>query len=263
MKSKIKFISQKRLKIHEFETTFRYLNKSEQEWGRKSEILSEIQADAIKNFIKSLAPLFLGYLVLTSLKIDNEIALTISNFKVSVPIAYYLFGLSFLYMITMIFFNHLSVAFSLKASMATKIMLSGFSSTVYDLLKKKDDVALGLPIVMNPFIKEVLPIMAIMTYILLLAYSALLLPLGAFGYLLMIELINLLLTSNASFLETVLVLICIGITAYSALFVILFHLPLPMRKNKAGVRWSFLYPTMPIHSSDKEKFERWSKDSSK
>ncbi|MFV2053586.1 hypothetical protein [Aliiroseovarius sp. YM-037] len=251
-------ISIKRLKIHELEATLRYLHKDDQVWTRKSAIYGEIQDKAIKSFVVFLGKIVIAYLIATSLRNGNELALKVSNFEASVPAAFFLFAVSLLLLISAMAFNHLSAAMTLKNSLATKIKLIGFSVNAYDLLQNRSDNALGVPVVINPFFREALPISSMLAHLLLIAMFTILVPIVAFGYYVFDELVMLGMNSQISAPERISAFAGAAITILSAMYVVLFHLPLPVIKNTKGIRWGFLY-SLPPHPSDQEKFSRWSR----
>ena len=253
---KIKFVSIKRLKIHEFNTTLRRMNKEEQTWLRKSAICSEIQEKAIKSFIGHLGQILIAYLIATSLRDANQISIKVSNFEASVPAAYFLFATSFLLLILSISFNHLSTAVSMKSALAGKMLLNGFSASTFDMLQNRSENALGIPTYMNSFVKEVLPISSVLGSLLLVAIVAMLVPILAFGYFLLAELYALALSHSISIPERVSAVAGVTITITAGLYVLFFHLPLPIKKNPFSIRWGFLY-YLPPHPSDDEKFDRW------
>ena len=83
-----------------------------------------------------------------------------------------------------------------------------------------------------------------------------LIPIIAFGFYVFAELIALAWGSQISILEQTSAIGGVAITVSSGLYVILFHIPLPVKKNAQGIRWGFLYRLSP-HPSDREKFDRW------
>ncbi len=253
---KAKCISIKKLKTHEFHTTLRKLGAEQQTWVRKTEICSEIQDRAIKSILKPLSNLLLAYLIATSLRVNDLIAVKVSTFEASVPAAYFLFATSFVLLITSIAFNHLSVAMTLKSSLAGKMLLNGFSATTYDVLQNRSENGLGLTVYTNSFFKEYLPISSWLSLVILFGIFVILVPIAAFGYYVFTELFSFVWSAESSIPERVSAGAGAMMTVSAGLNVLIFHLPLPMKKNTYAIRWGFLYRLAP-HQSDDQKFSRW------
>ncbi|WP_293573439.1 hypothetical protein [Phaeobacter sp.] len=237
-----KWISIKKLKAHEFHTTLRRLHKKENTWARRFEILSELETNAIQHFIKLCSQILLSYLVLTSLREGNFLKVSVQNFEASVPAAYFLATSSFLYLMSAVSFCHLSVAVSLKANECGKMLLPGFSTSIFGLLRgKKDDISLGLTMYSNSFLREKLPTSSFLSFAMLLGIFAMLIPVGAFGYLLLTQQIEIMLDATVPIVERIAVLAGSALAALSFAYVFLFHLPLPTKKHVNGIRWNFLY----------------------
>lgn len=116
----IKFISIRRLKIHETDATLRNLHPNEQQWTSKSEIFGEIERKAIKSFITLVGQLLAAYLIVSSLRDGNQISIRYQDIEASVPAAYFFLFISYLLFALSISFNHLSTAAILKANLAAK-----------------------------------------------------------------------------------------------------------------------------------------------
>ena len=255
--AKPKCISLKALKLHEFWTTLRYMNKDGQSWVAKTELCNEIQEKAIKSFLKAAGQLLIAYLAATSLRNGDNISLTIADFEAAVPAAYFLFVSSSILFATALAFNHLSTAITLKSSLAGKITLSGFSANAYDVIHLRSENALGLPVFTNNFIKERLPISGAMSAVFLMMVFVLLMPIGASGYYVFAELLQLGQNAQIPLVERATAIAGVVATVIAGLSVLLFHVPLPVKKDTGSIRWLFLY-RLPPHPSDQEKFRRWS-----
>jgi hypothetical protein len=144
-------------------------------------------------------------------------------------------------------------AMSLKAREAGKIVLPGFSSSIYGLLRgKKDDLSLGLPIYINFFIKERIPISNFLGFTLLAGIFAMLIPLVSLGVFLFREQYSLL-YANVLFVEKISVFFGCLLVSFSALYVAFFHLPMPTKKNFSQIRFNFLFHlTQKMHPRSKD-----------
>lgn len=233
------FISIRRLKIHEFNRTFRYFDKPGN-WFDKFMKLSQLQDNAIKSFLKLVSPLIVMYLILTSLNSDGQVGVSIQGYSAKIPTAFLAVLASLNYLVAGLSFAHLSAIFSLRARQSGKILLPGFSSNVFGLLSGHDENALGIPLADNTFLKELIPVSRGLTYIILIALLAVIMPYFAFGYFLVGIQWELVETHGISLFEKTTAVIGVGLTLSSITHVVLFHTPLPMRKNVYSIRWGFL-----------------------
>lgn len=253
------WISIRKLKKHEFHTTIRKLSPDENTWPNRFKILGNIEADAIKAFLRSLSAILISYLMLTSLRSGNSLTLRVSNFEASVPASYFLAASSFLFLITAVLFCHLLVAMTLKADESKKILLSGFSAATFDLIAgKKEDVSLGMPIFTNLFLRQLIPISGLLAIAYLVCMILALMPIGAFGYFLVIEQLILLNEGSIFLSEAISLWGGVALTCFSFCYLFLFNVPLPTRKNASYIRRNFLYriSTQSPHPQQ----ERWIED---
>ncbi|TCO68304.1 hypothetical protein [Rhodovulum euryhalinum] len=253
-----KWISIKKLKAHEFNTTLRKLHRGENTWARRFEILSALEENATQHFIKICGQILFAYLIVTSLRTENLLQIKIQDFEASVPVAFFLMVSSYIFLLASISFCHLSVAMSLKIGEVGRFLLPGFSTNVYSLLKgKKDDISLGLSEYQNPFISERLPVSRILSMAILLCILGSLIPLGAFGFFILQQQTILLLSDNINAVERTSAAFWCLLTSLSFVYVTVFHTPLPVKKNKRQIRWNFLwYLPNGVHP----RIDSWLKD---
>ena len=252
------YLSLKKLKCHEFHTTLRRMGYQPQDWAGRYELLNAIESDAIKNLVRYLSALAISYSILTSLRDDNSLSLKVVSYEVAVPAAYFLTAISFLFFLSALAFCHTSVAMSLKSRESGKLLLSGFSASIYSLIKKpENDLSLGIPLFSNYFIKEVIPVSSIIAGSILVGIFSLLLPFLAFLAFVCREEAILLLSPDASLLERIAVGAGIVLSILSILCVFLFHLPLPTHKNVQQIRWNFLSYLYPASTHPESR--RWLK----
>ena len=239
---KNKCISIKRLKEHEFHTTLRKLDKKENNWPRRFEILAALESNAIKNFLKFCLNILIAYLMLTSLRSENLLTVRIQSFEASVPASYFMAAASFLILLGTISFCHLTVVMSLKIRESARMLLPGFSTSVYELLLgDQDSVALGITEYKNYFFKEIIPFSTTLSIGVLIGIFTTLVPIAAFGYLLLVEQIGLLVSGDVLLVEMIALCLGIFLVAFSALYVLVFHIPMPTKKNTRQIRWNFLW----------------------
>lgn len=250
-------VSIKKLKCHEFHTTIRKLHRDNNTWIGRFEILSGIETRATKQFIQMFAQNVVAYLILTSLRTGNILQIKVFSFEASIPAPYFMAASSFLLLFTAISLCHLSAAMSLKAAESGKLLLPGFSESIYNLIvRKEDDLSLGLTMFSSYFIKEAIPISSFLAFGILVGIFSMVLPLCAFGYYLFSQQFDIALNSDILLIERVTSFSGIVLCIFCMLYVLLFHIPLPCKKNAKSIRWNFLY-LLPLDGSHPQ-VDRWS-----
>ena len=238
---KIRWVSIRRLKIHEYYSTSRIVFKGVDSWPRRYEAFADLESRAIKQFVKVVSQILLAYLIVTTLRNGNNIILKMDFFEASVPAAFFFATCSLLFLFATMIFCQLSAAMSLKIREGAKIVVPGFSSSMYGMMiGKSDDLALGVPVVNNYFLKFVFPLGTIFGYVMLLGLAVSLLPLIAFGGFIAFEQYNFFLDFRLPVLERTAAGAGATIVAASFSYLCMYHLPLPTRKNLHLLRWGFL-----------------------
>jgi hypothetical protein len=237
------WISIRKLKQHEFHTTLRKLGNDENTWRNRFSVLEQIEAKAIKVFVRNLGLLVLAHLILTSLRDGATLSINVQNFTAQVPVSYFLAIVSFQMLLVAVSFCHLTVATSLRVKEAGKILLSGFSASTFGLLtqRKTEDMTLGTTLYANYFFKEIFPVSIILAMAFLLGLAVALLPTIAFGISIFTQQLTLLLHTDILLLERISIVCGIFLLTLSSFYVVLFQIPLPMKKSKSSIRWNFLW----------------------
>ena len=235
-------ISIKNLKCHEFHTTIRKLHRDNNTWSGRFEVLSGIETQATKQFIQMFAQNVVAYLILTSLRAGNMLEIKVISFEASIPASYFMAASSFLLLLTAISLCHLSVAMSLKARESGKLLLPGFSASIFSLIVRKENgLSLGITMFSNYFVKEVIPISSFLASGILLGLFSMVLPLFAFGYYLFNHQLDIIFSNDILMIERVASCSGLALCILSLLYAVLFHLPLPCKKDTKSIRWNFLY----------------------
>ena len=245
------------MKAHELRATYRYLHKDQQNWVAKSEVYARIANDAQNGFIKAFGQVILFYLVGNSLRVEDKIALRILEFEVSVSATYFFCTASLTLFAFSLALNHLSTAFSLRISLAGKIRLPGFSTNAWEFLHNRSEYSLGLPTFSNLFLSEKLPTSSLLSQLFTIAILVFVFLICGIGYRMGAEQLDLLMNVELSIFERTASFLGFFFVFASALNTLLFHMPMPMKKEKDSIRWLYLY-YLPPHPKDEEKFERWS-----
>lgn len=238
---KTKWISIRRLKEHEFETTFRRLHPNNKEvWMQKLELLCEQENRANGQLTKILGQLLIAYLILTSLRTGHDVSITVFQITASVPVAYFLPIVSFLFIVAVIAFNHFTVAMSLRIRHGNRVILPGFSTEVLRQIKGHSDGAFGIPVFLNSFVKEKIPFSSFFGYALVGIILALLIPFLMFGMSILHEQWLIALDSSYKPMERASCAFGAVAISFSFFYAAIFNIPLPTRKNLSAIRWGFL-----------------------
>ncbi|MGH1416880.1 MAG: hypothetical protein ACRBB0_25575 [Pelagimonas sp.] len=250
------FISLKRLKTHEVHTTIRLLNNSGFSWTETSKIFSDIQSGAFKSFGVFAGQLLLAYIVGSSLRRGNSVGVSFQGIEAAVPTSFFFATSSFFFLITCLAINHLSVALTLKSSLASRMLLHGFSINAYDAIDDKSGVTLGIPILSNSSFRESLPIGRFLSILVLICTLVMLIPVFAIGCYFLLEQLHLFEDRALSLFERLsagagVLIVLTGFACF-----LFFHIPIPFKKDTRYIRWNFLYKLEP-HPSDELKFKRW------
>ncbi len=232
-------VSLRRLKAHEFNKTIRYIHKSGN-WAELYQKLSELQGQATANLLKTIGPLIISYLILVSLNADGKVSISIQGISASIPTAYFSISVSFIFFLSTLALAHLSTVFFLRSRASGKILLPGFSTSIFGLLSGYDENALSVPILNNWFLKELIPVYKVLTIFFVIALFGILVPYFAFAFYLITTQVELVQMSSTTIYEKTSGIFGIGLVSLSLAYFILFHLPLPMVKNKRQIRWNFL-----------------------
>jgi len=241
LNKKIRWISLRSLKAHEFNTTFRKLGPEENSWLNKYEILSKHQNKAIEDFIKASARVLIAYFIISSLKQGDHISIDIFDVSVSAPAAYFLSATSFVFLMTTLSFNHLSTAMHLRIRQVNRVLLSGFSGNIFGMIRGHDQNSLGIPSVSNSFLSEMFPLTGIMGFLFLLLVLSFLVPIGAVGVYFASLQFDLIFSEGLPFVERIASALGLATITFSLVYILFFHTPMPYRKNVFSIRWFVLH----------------------
>lgn len=258
-----KFLSIRQLKCHEFHSTFRYIRLEGQSWSDIYLRLGELQADAIARFVKSLSPLFITYMLLSSLGEGRLVSLTVQTFTASIPAAYVAaLGGVFLF-VSLQYLQVTIMIISIRSNESVRVRLRRFSAHKYGFFHGQDEMALSTPLFLNSFLSERLPTSSVLSAISSFVYGMTLLPILAFSVYLADWLFQLAFLIESNLFERVSAFLGLGAVFATLVYVFLFNLPMPMRKNSFSIRWGFLvhlYPRGPhpvigrwLKEEDKDK----------
>lgn len=240
MKTRSYCISIRRLKIHEFHSTLRYIQGSGKTWSEIYFRLGELQNEFIARLLKPLSGLFLLYILLETLGNEHEVSLTISGITASIPTHFVSLTASLLLLVAVQHIQTLVMLILIRAKETTKMKLRGFKAGSFGFYHSHDEMELVGPYISPLFFKEKLPTSNILLFFILGAYSTLLLPLLALWiYLFRLQFFSLM-EGSENFLTGIVSFSGLFILVGIAAFIVLFNIPLPMQKNRFSIRFGFL-----------------------
>jgi len=227
------WISQQKLKLHEFNSTLRILTGGEPNWFEKFKKIGELEKSAYTEASKYASALFVNYLLLNALNGNGKISVSFQSVSASVPTAYFSAATSLLYFVLTLSLIHLFATIVLRLDMAAKISTHGFSPNIVAFLNGRDENALSITHDSERYFTEVLPTRYLMNLAILLACALLLIPYFAFGYYLIVIQIDLLTSMSLSLMEKCSACAAAAMTALALCYLVIFHIPLPYKKTSS------------------------------
>lgn len=253
-----KWVSIRRLKVHEFHRTIRYLRRAGKSWHDIFLRLGEMQEEATHRFLRALSSVLITYLLIQSLGNGNLVSFTFSSVTASVPVAYVAAAGAISLFLAFQQLQSVMMIIGIRGSESARPRLPGFSSNMYGLFHGQDELALSVPVLVNSFMKERIPNSSVLSILSLIVYFSILLPLIAFSMFLVSWQMHVINSGTAPRMEIAAAALGIFIVVQSYLYVIVFNLPFPMKKNVFGIRWGFLSTLHPIGRHPQMK--RWLED---
>ena len=240
------WVSIRRLKTHEFRSTLRHIKKTGLTWHDIYIKLGQLENEAISRTLKQMTGLVIAYLLLVSLSDASTVSMTFQGITASIPTVFLTVTAS-----VTLFFVHqgLQVVFmvmTLRNSEGLRLRLHGFSMGAYGFFNGQNDAALSTPVLLNGFVRERIPVSGFLAFLTVCVSATLLLPLLAmWAYLLSLQLEILQSTDILAFYR-----ICAALGIFvliaSILTLLLFNVPLPMKKSSYMIRWGFLSTLYPV-----------------
>jgi hypothetical protein len=252
------------LKLHEFHCTLRHIKATGENWHSIYSRLGELISIATGKTIKSASSLIPCYLLLSTFGDLHTVSITFQNITASIPTSYVAAIASIFLFLTVLHFQTAFMLVIFRVKEARRLKLYRFSANAYGFFHGQDEMALATPIFVSSFIREKFPIAGFLSNLMLMAFLIGLLPVVAFwGYLVILQ-VDILISGAVEMFSRVVALTGLFVLLVSALFVLLFNIPLPVKKNKFGIRWGFLtrlyavaeHPLVEIWLADDETNSR-------
>lgn len=250
-----KWISIRRLKIHEFHRTVGYVRATGKSWQDIFLRLGEMQEEATNRFLKTLSSLFVTYLLINSLGSGNLISITVSTVTASVPVSYVAAVGAISFFLACQQLQTVMMIIGIRSSESARPKLPGFSANMYGFFNGQDELALSVPVLVNTYLKERIPVSSFLSISSLIVYASLLLPLMAFSAFLISWQVHVIEGGTAPKIEIFAAAIGIFVVFQSYLYLILLNLPFPMKKNVFGIRWGVLSIMCPLGKHP--QIEKW------
>ncbi|KQB97238.1 hypothetical protein AL073_09330 [Loktanella sp. 1ANDIMAR09] len=233
-------ISLRALKKHEFRTTLRYIRATGATWHDIYVKLGDLQSKQTATLIKSCGGLFVYYLVLSSLGDIDRVGITLQGYSASVPTAFVTVVASVGLYFILLQAQTLVMVIMLRIEEGAKLSLRGFSMNAYGFYHDQDEMALAVPVLSFGSFQERLPTSRLLSLMLLIVVLALTIPLfGFWSYLLRFQL-EIILSNDVQFIYRAVATFGVLMLVFSLVYLILFNVPMPFKKNTFAIRWGFL-----------------------
>lgn len=236
------WISIGKIKQHELHSTLRHIKASGRTWPEVYCRLGELQKQAAKALAKVSSILFLMFLILRSFGDGSTVSIEISNIAASIPAEYITFVSSMLLLYFSLCLQQFFSIISFRAKESSRHKIRNFHAGAYGFLEGQDDFALAVPSFNSVFFTERLPISSTLSWILVICFLSLVIPIAyiwLFVWSSQHEII-----SNSSAVSSGWAIAALGqfILSCSAIYLLLFNIPLPVRRNSTYIRWLLLAP---------------------
>ena len=244
--AKTVWISLRKIKLHELRTTLRYLQRHDEKWSDLYLRLGELVSESTATSIKTGSSLLLYYFLLSSISDPYEMSVTFQGVTASVPTSFPLIIACITFYFFTLQFQTALMLIGFRASQSSKVLLRGFSANAFGFIMKQDQMALVTPLHNNGFLKERLGVSSLLTFFTTVVAATLLLPILGLFFFLCQKTFTVVLADDASLLNLGLGFVCISILSATLLFVFLFNLPIPMKRNSFSIRFGLLTNLYPV-----------------
>lgn len=254
---KSKWISLSSIKQHEFRTTLRYIKARGANWDTIYTNLGRIQDTLISKLIKSCSLLFIYYLLLSSLSNQNLISVSFQGVTATVPTAFLTIVASVSLYFTIMQLQSVAMIIIIRAREGLRLSLRGFSMGAYGFFNEQDEMHLAVPVMPYGSFKEVIPISGLLSICLSFIIVCTVVPIGAFSFYLFELQTSIILSNDVAVIYRITAAAGNFIVLATALYILLFNIPFPMRKHSAAIRWGFLVRL--YNAGQHPQLDRWLK----
>ncbi len=233
------WISIRRIKNHEFQKTPRHIRTTGLPWGDIYLRLGELCTESTQRIVKLSTSLLLQYLALASLANSQTVSVTVSGTTFSVPSAFLTMTASLNWFVLALNIQSLAMLIILRSSESIKHRLHGFSAGAYGLYCGQDEMFLSSPAFFSIFILDRTNVSSMLGNGTVLCFSTLLLPFfGAWIFLIELQLD--ILRNSTLVVHFLAALMGIAVLGFSLLYLIVFNIPVPVKKHSEMIRWILL-----------------------
>ncbi|WP_322891413.1 MULTISPECIES: hypothetical protein [unclassified Yoonia] len=254
---KSKWISLRSIKQHEFRTTLRHIKAAGANWDTIYTNLGRIQDTLISKLIKSCSFLFIYYLLLSSLSNQNLISINFQGVTATVPTAFLTIVASVSLYITIMQVQSIAMIIIIRAREGLRLSLRGFSTGAYGFFNEQDEMHLAVPVMPYGSFKEVIPISAVLSLCLTVIMVCTVIPIGAFAFYLFELQTSIIFSNDVATVYRIIATVGNFIVLATALYILLFNIPFPMRKHSEAIRWGFLVRLYKV--GQHPQLDRWLK----
>lgn len=180
------------------------------------------------------------YLSLDAFSDGSTIAFKAYDISASLPMgAATLAGSVGLFLFALNMQNILSVLLT-RAKYSAKYKHRNLSANAYGLYYGQDDLALSVPVMLNSFFKQTIPVSSALIMMFLLVSLFITIPAAALWQYLFAEQLSVISKVKLSSSNGLLCVAGLSILVMSVLWIILFNIPIPLKKDASSVRWGVL-----------------------
>ena len=230
------WISMRRLKVHEFQSTLRHVKVAGDNWATIYLRLGELNTEATKRIVKYSSSILLFYLMLRTLGNGRVVGFTFEGISASIPIVFATLAAAVNLFMVVITIQTFLIVVSVRSRESAKVRTHRFHTAQFGFYRGQDEFELSLPFFIGSFFRPWVPIPGILASMISVVLSTLLLPLlGVWYYLLHLN-VSVLNNGSLPLWEYWTGMIGLFVLAASPVYVFFFNIPIPMKKFKTQIR---------------------------
>ncbi|WP_425038227.1 hypothetical protein [Primorskyibacter sp. S187A] len=236
-------ISLRRFKVAELRRSLRRSYDLVDDWDEVYLLLGKLERLSRLAFIKSFGSALTALLVFINFENGREVSVQLGEFEVSIRASFLLTFSSLCFFVGAMQLNNWSIFFATKNSYFPRPWQRDFSSNAFSALQEEDVMGMTAPMVLSSFWKPNHPIFSLASIAVTLTVLSLTLPpIAATIWMVMQHAAGISIGSTLSSLD--MIAHGIGLLALftTYLLILAFHFPLPIKKDRQGIRWGVLAP---------------------
>lgn len=239
--TKTYWVSLRRIKIHEFTQTIRLLKNTGTGWPAILSRLSQMQRESTQKAFKSLGLPIVFYYTLQAFGGADTISVSFQDITISAPAGIISMAASLTIVFVVLHLQNSFMTIALRSKEVRQIYLRNLSISALTQYNGDEEMGLSIPAMPYGFWQERIPVSSILGFFLLIILSFFLVPIAALSVFLASYQFDLLVAPETGFLNNLGAFLGLVCLTYTLIYLLLFNIPMPMRKNNLHVRWGFLY----------------------